>query len=254
MSALLAELELERGVLAPRLETIFLGGGTPTFTGSGRARAAAGRAARRGRGHGRGEPRDGHARAGRASNPWSCQPRVARRAVVRPCAARRARAALRPRRRSPRGARSAGRRLREHLARSPLRHPGPDPRRPRHGHRGSARARPPSTSRTTSSRRSPGRASRTRTGRSSAARRRRWRATSSASSRRSSARATAGTRPRTSAVPGGRRGTTWATGSAATTWASGSAPCPRSARTAGGTRRAWRATSAALGRGETPAA
>jgi putative oxygen-independent coproporphyrinogen III oxidase len=32
VDALLAELELERGLLAPRLETIFLGGGTPTFT------------------------------------------------------------------------------------------------------------------------------------------------------------------------------------------------------------------------------
>ena len=32
VEALLAELELERSVLAPRLETIFLGGGTPTFT------------------------------------------------------------------------------------------------------------------------------------------------------------------------------------------------------------------------------
>ena len=32
VDGLLAELELERGVLAPRLESIFLGGGTPTFT------------------------------------------------------------------------------------------------------------------------------------------------------------------------------------------------------------------------------
>jgi oxygen-independent coproporphyrinogen III oxidase len=32
VDALLAELELEREVLAPRVETIFLGGGTPTFT------------------------------------------------------------------------------------------------------------------------------------------------------------------------------------------------------------------------------
>jgi oxygen-independent coproporphyrinogen III oxidase len=32
VDALLAELELERDVLAPRLETVFLGGGTPTFT------------------------------------------------------------------------------------------------------------------------------------------------------------------------------------------------------------------------------
>jgi oxygen-independent coproporphyrinogen-3 oxidase len=32
VDALLAELELERGSLAPRLDSIFLGGGTPTFT------------------------------------------------------------------------------------------------------------------------------------------------------------------------------------------------------------------------------
>ncbi|HZQ65494.1 MAG TPA: radical SAM family heme chaperone HemW [Gaiellaceae bacterium] len=32
VDALLAELELEREVLAPRLESVFLGGGTPTFT------------------------------------------------------------------------------------------------------------------------------------------------------------------------------------------------------------------------------
>jgi oxygen-independent coproporphyrinogen-3 oxidase len=32
IDALLAELELERGRLAPELETVFLGGGTPTFT------------------------------------------------------------------------------------------------------------------------------------------------------------------------------------------------------------------------------
>lgn len=32
VDALLAELERERGVLAPRVETVFVGGGTPTFT------------------------------------------------------------------------------------------------------------------------------------------------------------------------------------------------------------------------------
>ena len=32
VGALLAELQLEGAALAPRLETIFLGGGTPTFT------------------------------------------------------------------------------------------------------------------------------------------------------------------------------------------------------------------------------
>ena len=38
VEALLAELELERGALAPRLETVFLGGGTPTFTEPGALR------------------------------------------------------------------------------------------------------------------------------------------------------------------------------------------------------------------------
>ena len=32
VDALLSELELERELLAPELETVFLGGGTPTFT------------------------------------------------------------------------------------------------------------------------------------------------------------------------------------------------------------------------------
>jgi coproporphyrinogen III oxidase-like Fe-S oxidoreductase len=32
VEALLAELDLERGLLSERLETVFLGGGTPTFT------------------------------------------------------------------------------------------------------------------------------------------------------------------------------------------------------------------------------
>ena len=35
VDALLAELELERGALADEVETVFLGGGTPTFTESG---------------------------------------------------------------------------------------------------------------------------------------------------------------------------------------------------------------------------
>jgi oxygen-independent coproporphyrinogen III oxidase len=42
VGALLAELELERGVLAPRLESVFLGGGTPTFTAPGELRRLAG--------------------------------------------------------------------------------------------------------------------------------------------------------------------------------------------------------------------
>jgi oxygen-independent coproporphyrinogen III oxidase len=35
VDALLHELELERGALAPRVETVYLGGGTPTFTDAG---------------------------------------------------------------------------------------------------------------------------------------------------------------------------------------------------------------------------
>ena len=35
VDAVLAELELERAALAPRLRTVFLGGGTPTFTSAG---------------------------------------------------------------------------------------------------------------------------------------------------------------------------------------------------------------------------
>jgi oxygen-independent coproporphyrinogen III oxidase len=38
VDALLAELELERGLLAERVDTVFLGGGTPTFTDGGELR------------------------------------------------------------------------------------------------------------------------------------------------------------------------------------------------------------------------
>jgi putative oxygen-independent coproporphyrinogen III oxidase len=38
VDALLAELELERGLLAERVETVFIGGGTPTFTDGGELR------------------------------------------------------------------------------------------------------------------------------------------------------------------------------------------------------------------------
>jgi oxygen-independent coproporphyrinogen-3 oxidase len=38
VDALIAELELERGLLSERLDTVFLGGGTPTFTEAGALR------------------------------------------------------------------------------------------------------------------------------------------------------------------------------------------------------------------------
>ena len=82
VDALLAELELERSVLAPRLETIFLGGGTPTFTEPAALDAAARRPAGRGRSHGRGEPgdRDAVARRGFCHETVSIVCRWARRA------------------------------------------------------------------------------------------------------------------------------------------------------------------------------
>ena len=66
VDALLAELALERGALAPRLESVFLGGGTPTFTGAAELeRLLRGVAVGR-RGDGRGKPGDGDAGAGRS--------------------------------------------------------------------------------------------------------------------------------------------------------------------------------------------
>ena len=85
VDALLAELELERGVLAPRLETIFLGGGTPTFTAPAALERLLAGAARRGRGHGRGESgdRDARARRGFCHETVSTACRWARRASSR---------------------------------------------------------------------------------------------------------------------------------------------------------------------------
>ena len=59
----LAELELERHVLVDPVETVFLGGGTPTFTRPSDPRAAARRAPDRRGGDGRGEPGDNDPRA-----------------------------------------------------------------------------------------------------------------------------------------------------------------------------------------------
>ena len=75
-------------LLAPRLETVFLGGGTPTFTAPAGARAAArARSRRADGGDGRGEPRDGDARARRArcGGAASRASRSARSASGRTC-------------------------------------------------------------------------------------------------------------------------------------------------------------------------
>ena len=74
----LRELELE-GDARARLETIFLGGGTPTFTAPPDS-CGCSRHCRRGGGDGRGEPGDGHARARRARSARPASPGLARRA------------------------------------------------------------------------------------------------------------------------------------------------------------------------------
>ena len=74
VDALLAELELERELLADEVETVFLGGGTPTFTEPASSPPARGAPCAR-RGHGRGEPRDRHPRA-RGSAPRAGVTRV----------------------------------------------------------------------------------------------------------------------------------------------------------------------------------
>ena len=63
--ALLAELEREREVLAEPLDSVFVGGGTPTFTRARGARRAPPSAARCHGGDRRGQSRDGDARSWR---------------------------------------------------------------------------------------------------------------------------------------------------------------------------------------------
>ena len=182
VDALLAELALERPLLAPSVETIFVGGGTPTFTEPAALERLLARCRRR--------------RMTVEANPETVTPELAvllrengvnrvslgaqtfepplldvleRRAGPR-TSARGARTSGTAASRTSRSISSTG-----SPARAPPTSSGTSRRR--------SRSRP-STSRATSSRRSRERASRTRTGRSSSARPRRWRATSSASSRR----------------------------------------------------------------------
>ena len=130
----------ERARLAPQLETVFVGGGTPTLLGARAARPAARRPARGAGGDGRGQPRDGRRRARRDAR-GARHPRLARRAVLRARAARRARAP-RDARAGARGRRAAARGgRREPLARPALRRARHGSRRARPRHRRGARAR-----------------------------------------------------------------------------------------------------------------
>ena len=103
VDALLAELDLEREVLAQPLETVFLGGGTPTFTEAGELRRLLAALPRGGRGDRRGQSRDGDARARRGCLREAGVTRVSLGAqTFRPRSSSRARAARRPGRRPAR--------------------------------------------------------------------------------------------------------------------------------------------------------
>ena len=185
VDALLAELELERGVAradgSRRSSSAAARRRSPSRARSQRLLAAL---PRRGRGHGRGEPGDRDARAGRAAARRRRQPRLARRtdASSRACCDVLERVA------GPDDVRRAVHALRDAgfdnisldliygiPGQSPPTSNATSPRPSRSS---------PSTSPATSSRRSRARASRTPTGTSSNARPRRWRPTSSTSSRR----------------------------------------------------------------------
>ena len=220
VDALLGELELERGLLADEVETVFLGGGTPTFTDTALARLLA-------------------ALPAAAETTVEANPET----LLTPALA----ALLREQGvdRISLGAQSFQPHLLETLERraspddaaepsAPCAAPALTTSRSTSSMASPARASPTSssisprrsrssrsTSPATSWRRSRGRGSRTPTATSSGGRRKRWRTTSSASSRPSPLPATAGTRRRTSAARTtaviSAPATTSATGSAATT-------------------------------------
>ena len=246
VDALLAELALEGDVLAPRLESVFLGGGTPTLTEPRSLERLLRALPRRNGGDRRGESRDRDARGRRAAARGRRDAGLARRAELPAAAARGARAARAARRRAA-GVRDPARgRLRQPLARPDLRHPGPERRRPGRRPERGARARAGARLRLRAR------------GQARDAVHARARRGARAPGRRDGVVLRTGCRPadrgRLPLVRDGQllpreragtcaRGTTSPTGAAATTSASGSAPSPRSRAGAGGRRRGSGATS-----------
>ena len=244
LAALRIELALaaERLGSTPAVDTVFVGGGTPSLLGGTGPGRGAGRGPRplhpgpRRRGHHRGEPRVHLTAAVRAAARGRLHPGVARHAVG---------GAARPRGAGPgalagpgarRGARRPRRRLRARQPRPDLRHAGGDRRRPaafggrrrrgqrrprvrvRPGRRGRHGAGPPGAAR---------RGQRTRQRRAGAPLRTARRAAVGGGSR-------AGTRSPTGACPAASAGTTSATGTAANGGAPGRARTATSARPGGG--------------------
>ena len=176
------ELELERELLAPELETIFLGGGTPTFTEPAALERLLAALPQAEEVTVEANPETVTPELARMLRAERRQSRVARRAELPPASARRCSSVLPSLTTS--GARSTifvmpdlttSRSISSTAspARAPPTSRPTSPRRSRSG---------PSTCPATSSRRSRGRASPTPTGPSSSARPRRWRPTSSSSS------------------------------------------------------------------------
>ncbi len=97
VDALLAELELERDLLSPELETVFLGGGTPTFTEPAALERLLAALPRAGEVTVEANPETVTRRAGAAAPPKRRQPCVARRSDLQPKTARRARTGCRSR-------------------------------------------------------------------------------------------------------------------------------------------------------------
>ena len=182
VDALLRELRAGARRLA-RVETIFLGGGTPTFTALPELAAAPARAAARARADRGGESRDGHARAGRTrcATPASIASRSARRASSRSCCACSSGAHARRRRARVRRLRDAGF---DNLSLDLIYGiPGQTPEELDADLDEALALGPEHIIAATSSRRSRVRGSRTPTAPSSSGRPSRWRTTSSASSR-----------------------------------------------------------------------
>ena len=240
--------QLERHLLADEVGTIFLGGGTPTFTEPAALARLLAALTDGGRGDRRGEPGDNHAGAcvRSCARTASIASRSARRASSRTCS--RCSSGARALTTCAPPCRRCGHAGFDNLSLDLIYGiPGQSAddlgARPRRGAR--ARARAPLLLRARGEARDALHACSRRRARQR--RPTRWRATSRPSWRPSPPPVTAGTRRRTSACAGLHvatcgRTTISATGSAATTSGSGSERSRRSPVCAGGTRRASRAT------------
>ena len=123
----LRELELERDLLADPLETVYLGGGTPTLTQPAALERLLAALPACDELTVEANPETVTPELADAASALRRRPGLARRADLRAASARDTRARSLTGRRPACVRRSARCRLRQHLARSDLRHPGPEP-------------------------------------------------------------------------------------------------------------------------------